>query len=98
MQSSFEWNTVIAIKMATESTETWNRSIFYALRTFLHMLAAVQIMYGIYYDFNFVYPPPDHPLHNHLQGFGKFGKFRFLTVLNAVCTTLFNGFLALSFD
>lgn len=78
--------------MATESTETWNRSIFFALRILMHIIAAVQIIYGLYYDFNFVYPPPDHSHYKPLQGFGKFGKFRFLTVLNAVCA--FNYYLS----
>lgn len=71
--------------MATEMAGTWNRSIFLALRTLMHLIAAVQIIYGIYYDFNYVYPPPDHSHYQPLRSFGKFGKFRYLTVLNAVC-------------
>lgn len=72
-------------KMATETAETWNRSIFFSLRTLMHIIAAVQIIIGLYYDFNYVYPPPDHSHYEPLKSFGKFGKFRFLTILNAVC-------------
>lgn len=80
--------------MATETAETWNRSIFFTLRTLMHMIAAVQIIYGIYYDFNYVFPPPDHSHFESLKSFGKFGKFRFLTVLNAVRVFFYSEFIS----
>lgn len=69
--------------MATGSSDTWNRGIFLALRTIMHLVAAVHYIYGIYYDFSFVYPAKDHVLYDSLRSFG--GKFRYLTILGAVC-------------
>lgn len=80
--------------MATETGESWNRSIFFSLRTLMHLIAAAQIIFGLYYDFNYVYPPPDHSHYEPLKSFGKFGKFRFLTVLNAVCMLSLSRFVS----
>lgn len=80
--------------MATETGETWNRSIFFSLRTLMHLIAAASITFGLYYDFNYVFPPPDHSHYEPLKSFGKFGKFRFLTVLNAVCMLSFTRFIS----
>lgn len=69
--------------MATGSSDTWNRGIFLALRTVMHVVAAVHYGYGIYYDFMFVYPPKDHVAYDAMRSFG--GKFRYLTILGVVC-------------
>lgn len=69
--------------MATNSADTWNRGIFLALRTMMHIIAAVQFSYALYFDFKFVYPPEGHPAYHAFATFG--GKFRYLTVLGAVC-------------
>lgn len=68
--------------MATGSTDTWNRGIFIALKNILHLIAAVQFSFGIYYDFTYVYPPKDHVAYHAIASFG--GKFRYLTILGAV--------------
>lgn len=69
--------------MATGSANTWNRGIFLALRTLVHLIGAVHFSYGIFYDFSYVYPPKDHIAYNAIPSFG--GKFRYLTILGAVC-------------
>lgn len=74
-------------------TDTCNRSLFAALRTILHIIAAAQIIYGIVYIFVFINPPPGYPDSSHLE------KLCYFTVLNAVCVfvlcILFNVFSAL---
>lgn len=74
--------------MATGSTTTWNRGIFIALRSVVHIIAAVQFSFGVYYDFNYVYPAKDHPAYQAVTSFG--GKFRYLTILGAVCVWCLN--------
>lgn len=62
--------------------DQWNRGIFLALRSLMHIIAAVHFWYGIWYDFANVYPPKDHVAYSAVSGFG--GKLRYLTVLGAV--------------
>lgn len=69
--------------MVTGSADTWNRGIFLALKRIMHLIAAVHYAYGLYFDFRFVYPPVGHPAYAAVYGFG--GKFRYLTILGAVC-------------
>ena len=68
--------------MGTGKADQWNRGVFLALRTLMHVIAAVQFWYGLYYDFYHVVPPKDHPAWNRFGGFG--GKFKYLTILDAV--------------
>lgn len=67
--------------MATTTGDTSNRGIF-ALKYLVHLVAAVHFWFGIYYDFNYVYPPKSHPAYAPMTSFG--GKFRYLTILGAV--------------
>lgn len=69
--------------MVTGSADTWNRGIFLALKRIMHLIAAIHYAYGLYFDFKFVYPPVGHPAYAAVHGFG--GKFRYLTILGAVC-------------
>lgn len=59
-----------------------NKGIYGALRILLHLIGAVQFWYGIYYDFSFVHLPQDLRGSIKTSNFG--GKFKYLTVLNAV--------------
>lgn len=71
---------------STASTHSLFKSVFGALRTLLHLTAAVQFTYGIYYDYKYVEFPtptePDSKLIHHPFG----GKFKYLTFLDAVST------------
>lgn len=73
-------------KKSEPATYAWNNGIFLALRTLMHFIAAVQYIYAIYYDFSYVHFPP------HLQvamGHAFGGKFKYLTVLDAVSVLLY---------
>lgn len=77
-------------KSKSESaTYTWNKGIFLTLRTLMHFIAAVQFTYSIYYDFKYVHMPPG--LKRFGDDFG--GKFRYLTVLDAVNINLVLSFI-----
>lgn len=69
--------------MATVSANSWNRGVFLALRNLVHLIAAVHFWFGIFYDFTYVYPPESHPAYKPITSWG--GKFRYLTILGAVC-------------
>ncbi|EDW76138.1 uncharacterized protein Dwil_GK14825, isoform A [Drosophila willistoni] len=63
--------------------------IFGALRTLLHLIAAVQFSYGIFYDYSYVEFPVNindnaKPMHHP---FG--GKFKYLTFLDAIIQALY---------
>lgn len=59
------------------AADALNLGVYKALRILVHLTAAVQFAYGIYYDLNYVEFPEAmrHP-------FG--GKFKYLTFLDAV--------------
>lgn len=58
------------------------RGVYNTLRILVHLMAAVQFSYAIYYDYTYVhFPASDKNMHNP---FG--GKFKYLTFLDAVCT------------
>lgn len=69
---------------STAATNSLFKSVFGALRTLLHLTAAVQFTYGIYYDYKYVEFPtqtnPNSKLIYHPFG----GKFKYLTFLDAV--------------
>ena len=69
--------------MATVSANPWNRGIYLALKNLMHLIAAVHFWFGIFYDFTYVYPPENHPAYKPITSWG--GKFRYLTILGAVC-------------
>lgn len=71
--------------MATGTAEQWNRGVFLAIRTLMHLIASVSFWYAIYYDFSFVQFP--HAVTGYVQ-FG--GKFKFLTFLDAVNNRIFD--------
>lgn len=68
--------------MANKAAESLNKGIYGALRILLHLIGVVQFWYGIYYDFSFVHLPQDLRGTVKTSNFG--GKFKYLTVLNAV--------------
>lgn len=71
--------------MATGSaTNSLYNSIFGALRTLLHLTAAVQFTYGIYYDYAFVEFPKSSESNPKLIYHPFGGKFKYLTFLDAV--------------
>ncbi|XP_018796480.1 PREDICTED: androgen-induced gene 1 protein isoform X1 [Bactrocera latifrons] len=70
-------------KSATvHAADALNLGVYKALRILVHLTAAVQFAYGIYYDWNYVeFPEPmRHP-------FG--GKFKYLTFLDAIIQTIY---------
>lgn len=71
----------------TGAAEQWNRGLFFALRTLMHLIGAVHFWYAIYYDFAFVKPPVTHVAYARMGGFA--GKFKYLTFLNAVIHIVF---------
>ncbi|XP_053961023.1 androgen-induced gene 1 protein isoform X1 [Anastrepha ludens] len=60
------------------------QGVYKALRILVHLTAAVQFSYGIYYDYNYVKFPETTNMH---ANFG--GKFRFLTFLNAIIQSIY---------
>lgn len=62
--------------MATGSADATLKKLF-------HLVAAVHFWYGIYFDQKYVHPAKGHPLYGIMTTFG--GKFRYLTILGAVC-------------
>ncbi|XP_023175342.2 androgen-induced gene 1 protein isoform X1 [Drosophila hydei] len=74
---------------STAATNSLFKSVFGALRTLLHLTAAVQFTYGIYYDYKYVEFPtqtnPNSKLIYHPFG----GKFKYLTFLDAIIQALY---------
>lgn len=62
------------------TADTAHKGIYGALRILVHLTAAVQFSYAIYYDYTYVhFPNSANNMHNP---FG--GKFKYLTFLDAV--------------
>ena len=65
--------------------QTAYTGVYNSLRILVHLTAAVQFSYSIYYDYTYVhFPVSDKNMHNP---FG--GKFKYLTFLDAVCFRYF---------
>jgi hypothetical protein len=53
------------------------------LALLLHLIAAIHFIFGVYYDMKFVHVPKEIlSLKRHNSDFG--GKFKYLTIINAV--------------
>lgn len=74
--------------MGTGAAEQWNRGVFLALRTLMHLIGAAHFWYAIYFDMFYVKVSSTHPAYNRIGGFG--GKFKFLTFLDAVNNSAFH--------
>ncbi|EDW36865.1 GL25826 [Drosophila persimilis] len=61
--------------------------VYGALRTLMHLTAAVQFTYGIYYDYSYVEFPTTEPEMRIHHPFG--GKFKYLTFLDALIQALY---------
>lgn len=68
-------------KSATvHAADALNLGVYKALRILVHLTAAVQFSYGIYYDYTYVkFPESKSNMHS---SFG--GKFKYLTFINVV--------------
>lgn len=65
--------------LTSGAAEKWNRGIFCALRSLMHIIAAFHFWYGIYYDWQHVHFPDSHRMG------AKFGgKFKYLTFIDMV--------------
>lgn len=71
-----------AVKMASGKGNSVYQGVFGALRTLMHLTAAVQFSYGIYYDYRYVEFPTSEPEMRIHHPWG--GKFKYLTFLDAV--------------
>ncbi|XP_013110928.1 androgen-induced gene 1 protein isoform X1 [Stomoxys calcitrans] len=74
----------MAKNKGNSAAETAYKGIYGALRVLVHLTAAVQFWYAIYYDYKFVHFPDSE---NRPSPFG--GKFRFLTFLDAIIQALY---------
>jgi len=68
--------------MASVRGSSLYQGVYGALRTLLHLTAAVQFCYGIYYDYSYVEFPTTEPEMRIHHPWG--GKFKYLTFLDAV--------------
>ncbi|ALC38553.1 CG3625 [Drosophila busckii] len=76
--------------MATvTATHTLFNSIYVSLKTLLHLTAAVQFTYAIYYDYKYVRFPENIEEHTHLIHHPFGGKFKYLTFLDAIIQALY---------
>ena len=64
------------------STDTWNRGILGSLVKLMHLIAAIQFIYSVYFDFKYVHPPKNQDFKLHQDDYG--GKLKFLTIWDAV--------------
>lgn len=65
---------------SASASTAWNHGIYLALRTIMHLIAAVHFWYAIYFDYNYVRIPESV----HRMGNSIGGKFKFLTFLDAI--------------
>lgn len=68
--------------MVNRNADAMHKGAYAGLRVVLHLIGALQFWYAIYYDFSFVHLPQDLRGTLNTSNFG--GKFKYLTVLNAV--------------
>ncbi|XP_030383641.1 androgen-induced gene 1 protein isoform X1 [Scaptodrosophila lebanonensis] len=74
--------------MATSSVNRVYEGIYGSLRTLMHLVAAVQFSYGIFYDYNYVHFPATSS--NDAVIYHPFGgKFKYLTFLDAIIQALY---------
>lgn len=66
-------------------THSWNRGVFGALRTIMHVIAAVHFWYAIWFDYTKVRIPESH----HKMGNTFGGKFKYLTFLDAIIQAIY---------
>ncbi|CAD6999498.1 unnamed protein product [Ceratitis capitata] len=72
-------------KTNVHSAEALYQGVYKALRILVHLTAAVQFGYGIYYEWTYVkFPESTANMHSN---FG--GKFKYLTFLNAIIQTVY---------
>lgn len=67
--------------MTNKNSETSNREQNFTLIKLLHLIAALQFCFAVYYDFSHVHVPPN-VLKVNRTSFG--GKFKYLTFLDGV--------------
>lgn len=71
------------IKKAFRMANGSSGGVISTLSKLVHLIAVVHFYYGLYYDMRYVFPPENHPLFHKISSWG--GKFRYLTILGAVC-------------
>lgn len=74
------------IKKAFRMANGSSGGVISTLSKLVHLIAVVHFYYGLYYDMRYVFPPESHPLFHKISSWG--GKFRYLTILGAVCIWL----------
>ncbi|XP_017473355.1 PREDICTED: androgen-induced gene 1 protein isoform X2 [Rhagoletis zephyria] len=67
------------------AADALHQGVYKALRTLVHITAAVQFSYAVYYDYTYVKFPETEA--NRNSGFG--GKFKYLTFLDAIIQSLY---------
>uniref|UniRef100_A0AAG5DSE1 Androgen-induced 1 n=1 Tax=Anopheles atroparvus TaxID=41427 RepID=A0AAG5DSE1_ANOAO len=69
----------------SKTNDGYQRGVYGALCKLMHLIAAVQFSYAIYYDFKYVHFPPEMQ-----RPGGEFGgKLKFLTVWDAILQALY---------
>ncbi|XP_067623012.1 androgen-induced gene 1 protein isoform X1 [Eurosta solidaginis] len=63
------------------------QGVYKSFRTLVHLVAAVQFSYAVYYDFNYVKLPETAMHSNAHHNFG--GKFKYLTFLDAIIQSIY---------
>lgn len=67
--------------MANKSSEVKNKRFLLVMVKALHLFAAIQFSFAVYYDFSQVHVPST-VLRSNRNGFG--GKFKYLTFIDGV--------------